>query len=84
MDTFFCYSRDNEIGIRENFFREELVSLQLVKMEDKYIPQLFEMMDEQTNTDEKIIPWSIRKCDYHEIESYIQLGSKRSTRKIRS
>lgn len=45
--------------------------LKLVKMEEKYIPQLQEMMDEWTNADENIIPWSIRKCDYHDINNYI-------------
>lgn len=46
--------------------------LKLVKLEEKYIPQLNEMMDEWTNANEKIIPWSIRKCDYHNIEKYIE------------
>lgn len=46
--------------------------LKLVKMEQKYILQLNEMMDEWTNTNEKIIPWSIRKCDYHDIDKYIE------------
>lgn len=45
--------------------------LKLVKMEKKYISQLNEMMDEWTKTGEKIIPWSIRKCDYHDIDKYI-------------
>jgi len=45
--------------------------LKLVKMEEKYIPQLREMMDEWSNAGEKIIPYSIRKCDYHNIEDYI-------------
>ena len=46
--------------------------LKLVKMDKKYFNQLKEMMDEWTSTNEKIIPWSIRKCDYHNIEKYIE------------
>ncbi len=46
--------------------------LKLVKMEKKYIPQLNDMMDEWTKASEKIIPWSIRKCDYHKIDEYIE------------
>ncbi len=46
--------------------------LKLVKLEKKYIPQLNEMMDEWTNSNEKIIPWSIRKCDYHNIDEYMK------------
>lgn len=46
--------------------------LKLVKMEQKYISQLNEMMKEWTNANEKIIPWSIRKCDYHNIDEYIE------------
>ena len=46
--------------------------LKLVKMEQKYISQLDEMMKEWTNANEKIIPWSIRKCDYHNIDEYIE------------
>ena len=38
----------------------------------KYIFQLNEMMDEWTNSNEKIIPWSIRKSDYHNIDEYIE------------
>lgn len=46
--------------------------LKLVKMEQKYISQLNEMMDEWNKANEKIIPWSIRKCDYHNIDEYIE------------
>ena len=45
--------------------------LKLVKMEEQYWPQLTEMMDEWTASGEKIIPWSIRKCDYHHREAYL-------------
>lgn len=46
--------------------------LKLVKLEEKYIPQLNEMMDEWTNTNEKIIPWAIIRCDYHNIDEYMK------------
>ena len=45
--------------------------LKLVKFEKKYISQLNEMMDEWTTANEKIIPYSIRKCDYHNIDTFI-------------
>ena len=45
--------------------------IKLVKMNPKYKRQLFEMMDEWSNANEKIIPWSIRKVDYHDIDNYI-------------
>lgn len=46
--------------------------LKLVRLEPKYRPQLNEMMDEWTAADEKIIPWSIRKCDYHDFDRYLE------------
>ena len=45
--------------------------LKLVKLEEKYRPQLNDMMDEWTSTNEKIIPWAIRKCDYHDFPVYL-------------
>ncbi len=44
--------------------------LKLVKLEEKYKKQLFEMMDEWSNSGEKIIPYAIRKADYHDFERY--------------
>ena len=44
--------------------------LKLVRLEKKYIPQLNDMMDEWTATGERIIPWAIRKRDYHDFEAY--------------
>lgn len=44
--------------------------LKLVKFDDNYVQQLTDMMDEWTSTGEKIVPWSIRKCDYHDIGKY--------------
>lgn len=45
--------------------------LKLVKMEEKYARHLIEMMDEWTNSGEKIIPWAIRKWDYHDLAHYM-------------
>lgn len=47
-------------------------TLHLVKLERKYLPQLHDMMDEWTATGEKIIPWSIRKCNYHDFDAYME------------
>ena len=44
--------------------------LKLVKLEEKYKEQLFEMMDEWSNSGEKIIPYAIRKADYHNFDLY--------------
>lgn len=53
------------------------MKLKLVKLENKYKAQLFDMMDEWTATDEKIVPYAIRKTDYHNFEEY--LGSLEET-----
>ncbi len=45
--------------------------LKLVRLEPKYRPLLNEMMDEWTASGEKIIPWSIRKCDYRDFDRYL-------------
>ena len=47
--------------------------LKLVKLEEKYRNHLNEMMEEWWYADEKIIPWAIRKTDYHNFEEYINL-----------
>ena len=46
--------------------------LKLVKLEEKYKKQLFEMMDEWYAIGEKIVPYAIRKNDYHEFEKYLE------------
>lgn len=40
--------------------------LRLVKLEDTYKKHLFEMLDEWYATGEKIVPYAIRKEDYHD------------------
>lgn len=55
--------------------------LRLVKLELKYQQQLNEMMDEWTASKEKIIPWSIQKCDYHNFETYLNALEEKKVRK---
>ena len=43
----------------------------LVKLEEKYKEQLNEMMEEWWYSGEKIIPYAIRKVDYHDFENYL-------------
>ncbi len=45
--------------------------LKLVKLEEAYMPQLADMMDEWTAADEKIIPYVITKADYHKFHDYV-------------
>ena len=45
--------------------------LKLIKLDEQYKPQLTDMMDEWTSTGETIIPYAIRKCDYHDFPSYL-------------
>ena len=46
------------------------MKLRLVKLENSYKQQLFDMMDEWYNAGEKIVPYAIRKADYHDFEKY--------------
>lgn len=48
------------------------MKLKLVRLENRYRNQLFDMMDEWYSTGEKIIPYAIRKTDYHDFEGYIE------------
>lgn len=48
--------------------------LRLVKLEEKYIPLLIEMMDEWYASGEKIIPYAISKTDYHDYATH-RLGA---------
>lgn len=57
--------------------------LRLIKLEKIYMPQLIEMMDEWSSTDEKIIPFAIRKVDYHDYHTYAaSLENKEATKVI--
>lgn len=56
--------------------------LKLVKLEERYKMQLLEMMDEWSNSGEKIIPYAIRKVDYHNFEEYKEnIETKEETEK---
>lgn len=48
------------------------MKLRLIKLSEKYKSQLFEMMDEWTAADETIIPYAIRKNDYHDFDNYMK------------
>ena len=43
----------------------------LVTLTEEYKEQLFEMMDEWCATGEKIVPYAIRKNDYHDFQYYL-------------
>lgn len=45
--------------------------LQLVKLNEEYKHQLHELMDEWTAANEKIVPFAIRKNDYHDFQNYV-------------
>ena len=46
------------------------MKLKLVKASLEYQAQITEMMDEWSSSNEKIIPYAIRKLDYHNFEYY--------------
>ena len=47
------------------------MNIRLVKLTKEYKGQLVEMMDEWTNANEKIVPYAIRKNDYHNFDEYL-------------
>lgn len=47
------------------------MTLKLVKLNETYKSQLFDMLDEWHSTGETIIPYAIRKTDYHDFEQYV-------------
>lgn len=49
----------------------KLIMIKLVKISKEYKKQLFEMMDEWTKANERIIPFSISRIDYHYFDIYI-------------
>ncbi len=46
--------------------------LRLVKLEEKYKKQLEEMMEEWYNSEEKIVPYAIRRVHYKNFEDYLK------------
>ena len=47
------------------------MKLRLVKLDVKCKRHLFDMLEEWYQTDERIIPYAIRKVDYHDFEKYM-------------
>lgn len=48
------------------------MNLKLISLEEKHHGLLTDMMDEWYATGEKIVPYAIRKANYHEFDSYLQ------------
>ena len=48
------------------------MTLKLIKASTEYKEQICDMLDEWYATGESIIPWAIRKKDYHDFEEYIK------------
>ena len=48
------------------------MNIRLVKLSNEYKRHLTEMMDEWTATNERIVPYAIRKNDYHDFEYYLE------------
>lgn len=46
--------------------------MRLIKMEEQYKEQLFDMLEEWYAAGEKIVPYAIRKVDYHDFEQYLE------------
>lgn len=47
------------------------MNIRLVRLSEEYKEQLVEMMDEWCATGEKIVPYAIRKNDYHDFQYYL-------------
>ena len=46
------------------------MNLKLIKASNEYKKQICDMLDEWYSTKEKIIPYAIRKVDYHDLDNY--------------
>lgn len=46
--------------------------LKLIKLDNMYKKQLFDMMEEWHSTGEEIVPYAIQKNDYRKFEAYIR------------
>lgn len=53
--------------------------LQLIRPDAAYKKQIVEMMDEWSAAGEKIIPWSLRRVDYHNFEAYLRDFDREAT-----
>lgn len=45
--------------------------MKLIKLDQTYKNQLFNMMEEWISTNEKIVPWTINRYDYKDFENYL-------------
>ncbi|MDO5156529.1 MAG: GNAT family N-acetyltransferase [Eubacteriales bacterium] len=48
------------------------MNLKLVKVSLDYKKQIFDMLDEWYSSGEKIVPYAIRKTDYHDFDKYCE------------
>ncbi len=48
------------------------MNLKLIKASDQYRAQITDMLDEWYQTGEKIIPYAIRRTDYHDFDNYCE------------
>ena len=48
--------------------------LKLVKLEETYMPQMADMMDEWSASGERIVPYLLTKADYHRYQDYVELS----------
>lgn len=48
------------------------MNLKLIKASDQYRAQITDMLDEWHQTGEKIIPYAIRRTDYHDFDNYCE------------
>ena len=56
------------------------MKLKLVKLENRYRQQLFDMLDKWYSTGEKIVPYAITKTDYHDFEKYCDCPEVKNAR----
>lgn len=70
---YFQNREHNKIYLPKKQMRERIYCsmLKLVKLEEAYMPQLSDMMDEWTASGEKIVPYVITKADYHNFYDYV-------------
>lgn len=56
------------------------MKLKLVKASEEYRKQIVKMLDEWYACGEKIVPYAIRKSDYHNFEDYCKALDNTDTR----
>ena len=58
------------MNLKPRFGEVFLMKLKLVKASNRYREQITDMLDEWNTTGEKIIPYAIRRIDYHDFTYY--------------